>query len=124
MGWPYQVVGVDLVTFAERFPNLAPPKASAAGVNRGFLIFRQECATCHTINGEGGNKAPELNYPTSVTEYFKEAWLRKWITEPTSLRYNTTMPALNKNDPHWKRHLDDVVAYLKAMAGNKKKPSK
>ncbi|WP_256208387.1 c-type cytochrome [Nitrosospira briensis] len=34
-----------------------------------LCAFRKHCAACHTINGEGDGKSPELNYPASVVEY-------------------------------------------------------
>ena len=120
-GWPYQVVGVDLVTFADRFPRLSPPKDASDKAKRGFLAFRENCMSCHTINGEGGNKAPELNYPMSVTEYLSDAWLRKWLMDPRSVRYNTTMPAFTSH-PNPDALVADVLAYLKTMARHKQKP--
>lgn len=120
-GWPYQVVGIDLVNFVDRFPRLSPPEDASAQVKKGFVAFRENCMACHTVNGEGGDKAPELNYPVSVTEYVPEAWLRKWIMDPRTIRYNATMPAFASH-PKPDVLIDDVLAYLKAMAGHKQKP--
>jgi cytochrome c2 len=121
-GWPYQVVAIDLIDFADRFPNTAPPKNSPDEVKNGFRAFRQYCMTCHSINGEGGTKSVELNYPVSVTEYIKEKWLYRWIDNPQSIRYNTTMPALNPQTKDRHRLIKDIIAYLKAMKSNKIKP--
>jgi cytochrome c2 len=120
--WPYQVTTIDLINFRDRFPNMAPPKNSPMNVKNGFLAFRQYCMACHTINGEGGEKSVELNYPVSVTEYFKESWLIKWIDNPTSVRFNTTMPALNPKLKDRETAIRDIIAYLKAMKDNKRKP--
>jgi mono/diheme cytochrome c family protein len=76
---------------------------------------------CHTINGEGGGKAPELNYPMSVTEYLAEEWIRKWVLDPRSVRYGTTMPAFGSR-PDGDKLVDDVLAYLKTMARHKQAP--
>jgi len=70
---------------------------------------------CHTINGQGGGKAPELNYPVSVTEYFKPEYLKQWIDSPASLRYNTTMPALAAEIPEREKVIAEIIAYLTAM---------
>jgi mono/diheme cytochrome c family protein len=119
--WPYQVVGVDLVDFADRFPKMSPPKTASDEVKRGFMTFRENCMACHTINGEGGNKAPELNYPVNVTEYFSDEWIRKWIMDPRSVRYTSTMPEFSSaSEPD--RLIADVLAYLKAMKEHKRKP--
>lgn len=120
-GWPYQVVGVDLVTFADRFPRLSPPKNASEQAKKGFIAFRENCMACHTVNGEGGNKAPELNYPMNVTEYLSDEWLRKWLMDPRSVRYNATMPAFASH-PNPDILVEDVLAYLKTMARHKQKP--
>jgi len=120
-GWPYQVVGMDLVTFADRFPKLSPPENASEQAKKGFIAFRENCMACHTINGEGGDKAPELNYPMNVTEYLSDAWIRKWMMDPRSVRYNATMPAFASH-PKPDLLADEVLAYLKAMAGRKQKP--
>ncbi len=119
--WPYQVTTVDLISFSDRFPNMAPPNGSSDEVKSGFLSLRKHCMPCHTINGEGGGKAVELNYPVSVTEYLKEPWLIRWIDNPTSIRYNTTMPALNPNAKDRETIIRNIIAYLKAMKNNKRK---
>lgn len=120
-GWPYQVVGVDLVTFADRFPKLSPPSNASEKAKKGFIAFRENCMACHTINGEGGNKAPELNYPTSVTEYLSDSWIRKFMMDPRSVRYDATMPAFASH-PDPDALVDEVLAYLKVMAGHKQVP--
>jgi hypothetical protein len=68
--WPYQVETIDLINFKERFPNMIPSEKSSTNIQEGFVLFRQNCMTCHSINGEGGTLSFELNYPVSVTEYF------------------------------------------------------
>lgn len=120
-GWPYQVTTIDLISFSDRFPNMSPPNNSSAAVKSGFLAFRKHCMTCHTINGEGGGKSVELNYPISVTEYFKEPWLMRWIDRPASIRYNTTMPALNPDLKDRETAIKNIIAYLKVMKDNKRK---
>lgn len=120
--WPYQLVGVDLVSFVERFKNIAPPGKAPLTAKRGFLTFRKYCLSCHTINGEGGTKGVELNYPVNVTQYYREEWLRKWISNPRGIRFSTIMPGLSADAANREAQLTDVIAYLKAMAKNKIAP--
>ncbi|MEM4657924.1 MAG: c-type cytochrome [Candidatus Methanosuratincola sp.] len=122
-GWPYQVVAVDLINFRDRFPKMAPPDSATPTEVRGFLAFRQHCMSCHTINGEGGGKAPELNYPVSVTEYMGDEWLYRWISSPESIRYKTTMPALPPDVPGRDGMIRDIVSYLRIMRDNKRPPA-
>jgi len=121
-GWPYQVVRIDLVSFRSRFQEMAPPATSAPKVLAGFNAFVAHCSKCHAINGHGGAIGPELNYPANPTEYLKEEWLRKWIDDPTLMRIAPRMPPLNPNLPDRARIIDEIVAYLGAMASHKVEP--
>ena len=123
-GMPYQVMGVELTAFATRFPNLSPSAKASPQAQRGFLYFRKHCLACHTINGEGGGKAPELNYPASVVEYLKPEYLTRWIENPASVRYNTVMPPLAKEIPNRAQVTEEIIAYLKAMSTAKRVPKK
>ena len=118
--WPYQVTTFDLIKFADHFPKMAPPPASSASVKRGFEGYREFCMTCHMVNGEGGSKAMDLNSPKSVTEYHDEVWLKKWISDPTRIRPETRMPALNRNLPDRDKLITDIITYLKAMASERR----
>ncbi|MEW6056353.1 MAG: c-type cytochrome [Bdellovibrionota bacterium] len=120
--WPYQIVSVDLVSFAERFPNMAPPSASSRSAKRGFLAFRKQCMPCHSMNGEGGARGVELNYPVNVTQYFKMDWLKRWIDDPRAIRFNTTMPAFISDGGNRNDQIADVIAYLKSMEKKKVAP--
>ena len=122
--WPYQVVSLELDSLARRFPKLGPPEHASASARRGFALFQRQCIACHTINGEGGGKAPELNYPVNVTEYFRADWLKRWISAPRSVRFSTNMPALDATLPHRDAQINDLVAYLRAMRERKLAPAK
>ncbi len=121
-GMPYQVIGIELTAFATRFPNLSPPVQASLQAQRGFLHFRKHCMACHTVNGEGGGKAPELNYPASVVEYLKPDYLTRWIMNPASVRYNTLMPPLATEIPNRIIVTQEIIAYLKAMSSAKRRP--
>lgn len=119
-GWPYQVTTIDLVRFHDRFPNMIVPEAPEP-VKQGFVAFRRYCMNCHSINGDGGKKGIDLNFPQNVTERYTDDWLRKWIDNPRSLRPQTTMPALNPDAPEREQKIESILTYLKFMAGHKKK---
>jgi cytochrome c2 len=115
-GWPWQIVGIDLVTFAEKYPKLAlPPKASASA-QRGQKLYRSYCISCHAVGGQGGSVGPELGEPVSVTTYFKEEWLKKWIANPQAIRAGSKMPAVLPAGPERASQAADLVAYLKSLA--------
>jgi mono/diheme cytochrome c family protein len=119
---PYQIKTIEL-KMKEAFPNMAPLSGAPEQVQRGFEHFRKHCAACHTINGDGGGKAPELNYPESVVEYIKPEYLKRWIMQPQSIRYNTTMPGLGEEIANREQVAAGIIAYLKAMSGAKRAPS-
>lgn len=120
--WPYQVVDVDLISFQERFKALIPKAKMSDPAKRGFVAYRTHCIQCHRINGEGGDKGIELNYPASVTEYFKPAWLKKFIVSPQEVRMGSAMPPFDKNYPNYSKKIDDIIEYLKAISGTKIAP--
>lgn len=120
--WPYQITTIDLIDFSRRFPRIAPPANSSQDVKSGFNFFQTYCMNCHTINGEGGTKARDLNYPVNVTEYLKEPWLKKWINNSKDISYNSTMPALDPNAKDRERIIENIISYLKVMKDYKHKP--
>ncbi|HET7061133.1 MAG TPA: cytochrome c [Nitrosospira sp.] len=120
---PYQIKTIEIKS-EDPFAGLAPPKGSSKQVLRGFDHFRKYCVSCHTINGEGGGKAPELNYPVSVSEYIKPEYLKRWIEQPQTIRYNTMMPALGHEVPNRDKVADEIIAYLKMMSIRKRVPEK
>ena len=112
---PYQITGIELTTFAARFPAIFPPSNASADAQRGFLHFRKHCFACHTINGQGSGKATELNYPVSVTEYIQPAYLKLWIDNPTAIRLNSRMLPLAAGIPDRDKVIDEIIAYLITM---------
>jgi len=117
--WPYQLVEIEIVDFAARFPHVPPPGAAEGSpAQRGFALFRASCIACHAINGEGGSVGPELNVPRSIVEYREPGQLKEFIRDPRSFRY-TSMPShpeLTDAD------LDALVAYFTHMRAHKHDP--
>lgn len=117
--WPYQLVAIELASYARRYPHTAPaglPEDGPAWL--GFTIFRRECIACHAINGEGGTIGPELNVPQSIVEYRPAEQLKAFIRDPQSFRY-TSMPPHQHLTP---ADLDHLLAYFGAMRDRKHDP--
>jgi len=122
--WPYQVATIKVLGDpASRFPAMQPaadlPKD--APTRRGFAVFQRNCITCHTLNGQGDAKlGPDLNIPHSPTEYLRDDMLRTLVRNPQDLRHwpQAKMPGFSA-DTLSDTDLDDLVAYLKHMAGRK-----
>lgn len=115
-GWPYQLVGIDLVSTGEQFRAMAPPADASAQVTLGFQAFRIHCSRCHRLNGEGGEIGPELNPASGKTRYYDRGWLGAWIRDPDSMRPGTRMPPLNAVLPDREASVQAIIAYLYAMS--------
>lgn len=115
-GWPYQIVAIRAASSSARFSRIAPAADASPGAQRGFGAFRKWCSSCHAINGVGGTVGPELNEPVSVTTYMAPGWLRRWISDPQSVRRDTEMPGLQKDIPGRDRTIDDIIEYLTSVA--------
>ena len=117
--WPYQLAAIEAVSFESRYPHTVPAGlAREAAAWRGYDLFRRECFSCHSINGEGGTVGPELNVPRSIVEYRPVDQLKDFIRDPRSFRH-TSMPA----HPHLSdADLDALVAYFDAMKSRKHDP--
>ncbi|HPG24263.1 MAG TPA: cytochrome c [Myxococcota bacterium] len=117
--WPYQLARIEVADFAEAFPHTVPSGLDEADPGwRGYALFRQSCASCHAINGEGGRVGPDLNVPRSIVEYRPIPQIRAYVRDPRATRY-TSMPAhpgLTDAD------LDALIAYFRAMSERKHDP--
>jgi cytochrome c2 len=113
--WPYNLVEIYLEPLNKSTIELYPLKNSK--LESGYTLFKNQCLTCHAINGIGGTMGPELNYPKSVTEYWKENELVDYIVNPASFRNKVKMPTLGIT----KQQSQEIVDYLKYMSENKKK---
>lgn len=113
--WPYNLVKIYLEPRNKLTVELGPLKNRK--LESGYTLFKNQCLTCHSINGIGGTMGPELNYPKSVTEYWKENELVDYIVNPASYRNKVKMPTPNIT----KQQSQEIVDYLKYMSENKKK---
>lgn len=121
-GWPYQLVGIDLIRVSARFPRMIPPDDASQEARAGFIAFRIYCSRCHAINGEGGSVGPELNVAANPVEYRDREWLRRWIEDPSSILATARMPPLNPALPDRQRTVSQLIAYLEAMSRHKQPP--
>ena len=113
--WPYNLVKMYLEPLNKSTLELFPLKNRK--LETGYTLFKNQCLTCHSINGIGGTMGPELNFPKSVTEYWRENELVDYIVNPASFRNKAKMPTLGIT----KQQSQEIVDYLKYMSENKKK---
>lgn len=110
--WPYNLVKIHLAPLHENDAVLKPTEASAMA---GYEIFKNRCQTCHSINKIGGKMGPELNYPKSVTEYWKTEDLKAFIQNPADYRNEVKMPTLGIKP----EEANEIVKYLSYMSEHK-----
>jgi ubiquinol-cytochrome c reductase cytochrome b subunit len=79
-------------------------------------LFRENCGTCHTIEGKGGEEAPSLD------DYGTRAWLTALVRDPRSKRFyggtkgHTTMEAVPPEKAS-DEQLAAIVEYMIGLAG-------
>jgi ubiquinol-cytochrome c reductase cytochrome b subunit len=78
-------------------------------------LFKEHCATCHTIEGQGGEEAP------SFEDYGSRAWLTALLRDPSSKRFyggtkHDTMKAVPVADVS-DEQLRATVEYVLSLSG-------
>ncbi len=110
---PYALKGVEFKKAEEEFAAAIPwAKEHMAG----YQLFSSTCMKCHSINKAGGAKAPELNYPKNITEYWTKENIWNFIQNPASFRFNSKMPPMSGID---RAAFEKIYAYLESMKDQK-----
>lgn len=112
--WPYNLIKIHLVPIDEAKTLQMPMDDSKA--QAGFRLFQENCLVCHAVNKIGGSMGPELNYPKSVTEYWKIESLKAFIQNPADYRNGVKMPKIKDLTAE---DVDTIVYYLTYMADRK-----
>jgi cytochrome c2 len=110
--WPYNLVKIHFAPLHENDAILVPKDATAM---TGYNLFKKHCQTCHAINKIGGKMGPELNFPKSVTEYWKTDDLKAFIQNPANYRNDVKMPKLGIKPTE----ASEIITYLEYMSKNK-----
>lgn len=101
---------VDLQGFPPK-PTLAPPAATGVGVGLSKpQTFTTVCVACHQLGGQGGNVGPALD---TVGDKYDEAFLRRWLADPSAVKPGTKMPKLGLTEAQ----IDELVKFLVKQKG-------
>jgi mono/diheme cytochrome c family protein len=113
--WPYQLTAVKIVS-ADSLYRQALPISGGLEVEKGFVVFKEYCIRCHSMNLAGGTMGPELNVPKNITEYWQKDDLKAFIKDASSFHANSKMPSfpsLSDADLKW------LMVYLESMRTHK-----
>jgi mono/diheme cytochrome c family protein len=110
--WPYQVYRVALVSDAMLLK--LQPVAASPSVEAGFDAYKDNCLSCHNINGFGGKK-----FGMDLREAIKgrsRSDLRDWIDNPVAINRFTAMPPLDPGitGENRERVINQIIDYLQA----------
>ncbi|MGE5576226.1 MAG: c-type cytochrome [Syntrophothermus sp.] len=76
-------------------------------VAEGRQVYAQSgCASCHAINGQGGNAGPDLSHVGAIKT---EEWLMEHFEDPARVVPGSTMPSFASLG---KEKLEELTAYL------------
>ncbi|MEX2525058.1 MAG: cytochrome c [Gammaproteobacteria bacterium] len=119
--WPYKVDTISInKSVRERYAGIVPPESFGEEhpVARGFRVFMKNCMACHKLNRVGsGIIGPDLNYPMSPVEYFRDGVLRQFIRQPQSVRLYPGSKMIGFGEGALSdTELDQLIAYLEYMA--------
>jgi len=75
---------VDVLAAYVRTLGNARPVTVAGNVEKGRAVYQKlDCASCHTINGQGGSFGPELS---KIGQRRAPSWLRQAVLQPGALK--------------------------------------
>lgn len=122
--WPYQMARLSTQPSpASRWPQLAadPVLSPTNPIRAGQSLFATQCLACHKLSGAGSAEVgPDLNQPLSPTEYLSPAALHALIRDPASVRDGPDRKMQGFTPEQMSdREIDQVIAYLRHMAGRK-----
>lgn len=107
----WQILGLSglLILFAGCTGGLDDEKLAALPPQEaGRKVVEKKCLTCHTIQGQGGTRGPNLS---SIGERLTPEGLKQFITDPQSVKPNSAMRKVHLSGPQ----IDWVVAYLSEL---------
>lgn len=101
------------VTMPPELVRSSPHAKYHPGGDAGRLMDDLRCQSCHTINGNGGDMAPDLTFEGSAVQ---RAWLLDFMKNPNTLRpaLIRRMPKFNLSDAEIKSVSDYMVSAYQA----------
>lgn len=107
--------------------NLLPEEAEALAAYLGTLggegpftpeapkLFAEHCASCHMLDGQGGDMGPDL---TAVRSYRDKAFIYTYITDPSGSNADAAMPGFKGTITDLE--IEDLARYLSSAKRSEK----
>ncbi len=87
-----------------------PMEPSSTQLEHGArLTLKRKCLMCHTIHGEGSDKAPDLS---DIGSKHPEEWFKPFLLDPQMYEPDSPMPSQKSLTPE---ELEDLIAYLLSL---------
>ncbi|HEV2113827.1 MAG TPA: c-type cytochrome [Terriglobales bacterium] len=101
------------VTMPPELVRVSPHGKYSPGGEAGRLMQDLRCQSCHTINGNGGDMAPDLTWEGSAVQ---RAWLLDFMSNPNTLRpaLIRRMPKFNLSEEENKTISDHILSAYEA----------
>jgi len=110
---PHQLAKIQILS-PDTSLNRAVPKEKEALT--GYSLFKSNCSSCHSVNGQGGVIGPELNVPRNVTEYWRKEDILTLLEDPANMRWGSRMPAFSHLSTSER---EEIYRYLASMKQQK-----
>lgn len=114
--WLPGVTAINLADATAELSAIALPADASPAAVAGFGHFKRLCASCHSLNGHGGQTGPELNAPISVTALFRPGMLEKYLDDPLQVRQRAQAPKVAKDVPDRAKVISEIAAFLQQLA--------
>jgi mono/diheme cytochrome c family protein len=102
-------------------PTKPSAKADPALVTLGKKVYeKQGCATCHAIEGKGGNAGPDLTATGAVPSH-TVAWFAVQVANPKAHTPSSTMPAYAQSIKG--KEMTALTTYLASLKGTAAAPT-
>ena len=97
----------SILSFLKERSSGGPPPDVSETERIASVVIGRYCATCHSIDGEGGEGGPDLTHAGAERD---ARWLHDWITNPEAVDPFATMPAFG--EVLTAEEMSALIAYL------------
>lgn len=87
--WPFGVIALRFGSFQEIFGKITPRNPEPV-IQRGFRVFAENCACCHTLGGQGTSVGPPME--SIVRKFMMFGTMSAYAQNPKAFNRSSAMP--------------------------------